>query len=58
MALEYMLMDDASPYLSSGVISARECVRQTLQLTGKQKVQIGRDNGVGMWVQEVGESLS
>lgn len=48
-------MNNGSPYLSSGVISVRECIRQTLQLTGKQKVQIGRDSGVGMWVQELGE---
>ncbi|KAF8591412.1 DNA photolyase [Ramaria rubella] len=42
-----------SPYLSSGVISARECIRQTLKLTGRQRVQIGRMDGVGMWVQEL-----
>ncbi|KAG1731169.1 DNA photolyase, FAD-binding/Cryptochrome [Suillus occidentalis] len=36
-----------SPYLSAGVISVRECVRQTMKLLGIQK------SGVGRWVQEL-----
>jgi deoxyribodipyrimidine photo-lyase len=45
-----------SPYLAAGVISARECVRATLGLLGKKKVQADRDSGIGMWVQEIGKS--
>ncbi|KAG2141806.1 DNA photolyase, FAD-binding/Cryptochrome [Suillus bovinus] len=42
-----------SPYLSAGVISVRECVRQTMKLLGIQKVEAGRSSGVGRWVQEL-----
>ncbi|KAI0052987.1 hypothetical protein FA95DRAFT_1482511 [Auriscalpium vulgare] len=42
-----------SPYLSAGVISARECVRATLDLLGVKNVKADRDSGVGMWVQEI-----
>ncbi|KAI0036800.1 DNA photolyase, FAD-binding/Cryptochrome [Vararia minispora EC-137] len=42
-----------SPYLASGVISARECVRGTLKVLGADKVQGTRDTAVGHWVQEV-----
>ncbi|KAI0068783.1 hypothetical protein BV25DRAFT_1986350 [Artomyces pyxidatus] len=42
-----------SPYLSAGVISARECVRATLILLGAKKVQATRDTSVGVWVQEI-----
>ncbi|KAI9512211.1 DNA photolyase, FAD-binding/Cryptochrome [Russula earlei] len=43
-----------SPYLAAGIISARECIRATLDLLGVKKVQANRDSGVGMWVQEIG----
>ncbi|KIK42534.1 hypothetical protein CY34DRAFT_23937 [Suillus luteus UH-Slu-Lm8-n1] len=42
-----------SPYLSAGVISVRECVRQTMKFLGIQKVEAGRSSGVGRWVQEL-----
>ncbi|KAG2116073.1 DNA photolyase, FAD-binding/Cryptochrome [Suillus discolor] len=42
-----------SPYLSAGVISVRECVRQTMKLLRIQKVEAGRSSGVGRWVQEL-----
>lgn len=46
-----------SPYLASGVISARECIRAALELLGSKKVQSNRDSGVGMWIQEIGNYL-
>ncbi|KAI0322475.1 DNA photolyase, FAD-binding/Cryptochrome [Amylostereum chailletii] len=42
-----------SPYLAAGVISARDCVRGTMDLLGISKVDAGRDSGVGRWVQEL-----
>ncbi|KDQ64618.1 hypothetical protein JAAARDRAFT_116599 [Jaapia argillacea MUCL 33604] len=42
-----------SPYLAAGVISARECVRQSMKLLGVTKIQATRDTGVGMWVMEI-----
>ena len=45
-----------SPYLAAGVISARTCIREALELCGKKKVDISRDTGVGRWVQEIGAS--
>lgn len=42
-----------SPYLSSGVISIRQCVRATMELQGTSKVDGGRNTGVGRWVQEL-----
>lgn len=42
-----------SVYLSAGVISVRECVRQTMQLTGSKKVDGNRSAGVGRWIQEL-----
>ncbi|KZS97675.1 hypothetical protein SISNIDRAFT_472611 [Sistotremastrum niveocremeum HHB9708] len=42
-----------SPYLASGVISARYCIRKTMELLGKKTVEGTRGSGVGMWVQEV-----
>ncbi|TFY79970.1 hypothetical protein EWM64_g4035 [Hericium alpestre] len=42
-----------SPYLSSGVISARECIRASMELLNLKKVKADRDSGVGMWVQEI-----
>ena len=43
-----------SPYLASGIISARACVRATMELFKSKNVDGNRDNGVGMWVQEIG----
>ncbi|KAL7420904.1 DNA photolyase phr1 [Cryptotrichosporon argae] len=40
-----------SPYLASGVISARMVLNAARG--GKRELQSGRDTGVGMWVQEV-----
>ncbi|PCH41117.1 hypothetical protein WOLCODRAFT_99878 [Wolfiporia cocos MD-104 SS10] len=44
-----------SPYLAAGVISARECIRATMELSTnkKQKIDASRDTGVGRWVQEI-----
>lgn len=41
-----------SPYLAAGVVSARECLRRTKQLT-KGKLHVGRDSGVAMWNTEI-----
>jgi deoxyribodipyrimidine photo-lyase len=43
-----------SPYLSAGVISARELVRETMKFLGVKKVDVSRENGDGVWVQEIG----
>lgn len=45
-----------SPYLAAGVISARACVREALKASGKKKLDVSRDTGVGRWIQELGES--
>ncbi|OJT04121.1 Deoxyribodipyrimidine photo-lyase [Trametes pubescens] len=42
-----------SPYLSAGVISARACVREALKASGKKKLDVCRDTGVGRWIQEL-----
>ncbi|WVQ86256.1 hypothetical protein IAT38_008424 [Cryptococcus sp. DSM 104549] len=44
-----------SPYLASGVISARMVLNEAKKMgkRGKDKLESGRDTGVGMWVQEV-----
>ncbi|KAI0701814.1 DNA photolyase [Cytidiella melzeri] len=44
-----------SPYLAAGVISARACVRATMELTGNKakKIDASRDTGIGRWVQEL-----
>lgn len=41
-----------SPYLSAGLISARQCLRTTRDVT-KGKLQVGRDSGPAMWNTEV-----
>ena len=46
-----------SPYLASGVISARACLRGVLELSKRKNLDGSRDNGVGMWVQEIGMSI-
>jgi deoxyribodipyrimidine photo-lyase len=43
-----------SPYLASGVISIRECVREVMKANGRKKgVDGGRETGPGRWVQEL-----
>ncbi|KZV76131.1 hypothetical protein PENSPDRAFT_741498 [Peniophora sp. CONT] len=42
-----------SPYLASGVISVRDCVRATLDVLNVKKVQADSNSGVGVWVKEV-----
>ncbi|KAF4574980.1 hypothetical protein EYR36_006334 [Pleurotus pulmonarius] len=45
-----------SPYLAAGVVSVRECIRATMALKkgfNKAKVDVSRDTGVGVWVQEI-----
>lgn len=42
-----------SPYLSAGVISARECLRQSAKQTGG-KLAMNRDSGPGQWNIELG----
>ncbi|CDO71294.1 hypothetical protein BN946_scf184908.g51 [Trametes cinnabarina] len=42
-----------SPYLAAGVISARACVREALRASGKKKLDVSRDTGVGRWIQEL-----
>ncbi|KAJ7591027.1 DNA photolyase, FAD-binding/Cryptochrome [Mycena floridula] len=42
-----------SPYLSAGVISARACVRATMDLLKVSKVEAGKTTGIGRWVQEL-----
>jgi deoxyribodipyrimidine photo-lyase len=47
-----------SPYLSAGVISARECVRAVMRMTGAKKIDVGKTGagtGAGRWLQEIGE---
>lgn len=43
-----------SPYLSAGIISPRQCIREIMALTGLKKVDAGRTTGIGRWVQELG----
>lgn len=42
-----------SVYLSSGVISVRECIRQTMRLTGSRMVDGNTSTGIGRWTQEL-----
>ncbi|KAG5724998.1 Deoxyribodipyrimidine photo-lyase [Termitomyces sp. T112] len=42
-----------SVYLSSGVLSIRECVRATMKLFDSNEVEGGRNSGIGRWVQEL-----
>jgi deoxyribodipyrimidine photo-lyase len=44
-----------SPYLSAGVISSRELVRESMKFLGVKKINIERENGAGVWVQEIGK---
>lgn len=56
--LRVAYLTSLSPYLASGVISVRDCVRATLDLLDVKKVQANSDTGVGVWVKEVGRSVS
>ncbi|KDR83626.1 hypothetical protein GALMADRAFT_235921 [Galerina marginata CBS 339.88] len=42
-----------STYLSSGVISSRECARATMRLSKTNKVEGDKFAGVGRWMQEI-----
>ncbi|KDN53397.1 hypothetical protein K437DRAFT_218841 [Tilletiaria anomala UBC 951] len=41
-----------SPYLAAGIVSARECLRQTKAIT-KNRLHVGRDSGPAMWNTEI-----
>ncbi|SNX87782.1 related to deoxyribodipyrimidine photo-lyase PHR [Melanopsichium pennsylvanicum] len=41
-----------SPYLAAGLVSARECLRRTKELT-KGRLHVGRDSGAAMWNTEI-----
>lgn len=42
-----------SPYLASGVISARACVRAAMAVLGITRVDASKTNGPGVWVSEI-----
>ncbi|KAL0949422.1 hypothetical protein HGRIS_009483 [Hohenbuehelia grisea] len=42
-----------SPYLAAGVISVRACIRATMELRKSKTVDSSRQNGMGVWVQEI-----
>lgn len=42
-----------SPYLASGVLSARACIRAVMALSKRKNVEGSRDNSTGMWIQEI-----
>ncbi|KAF8621588.1 hypothetical protein AX15_007613 [Amanita polypyramis BW_CC] len=42
-----------SVYLSSGVLSARTCIRESMSLQQSHKVDGRRESGVGRWLQEI-----
>lgn len=42
-----------SVYLSSGVLSPRACVRETLSLQQSRAIDKRRDSGTGRWLQEI-----
>lgn len=41
-----------SPYLAAGLVSARECLRRTKEVTNG-KLQVGRESGAAMWNTEI-----
>lgn len=41
-----------SPYLAAGLVSPRECLRRTKELT-KNRLHVGRDSGPAMWNTEI-----
>lgn len=42
-----------SPYLSAGVISARELIRATMNAMGSKTVEANRNTSLGVWVMEI-----
>jgi deoxyribodipyrimidine photo-lyase len=42
-----------SPYLTSGILSARMVCNEAKKIGKGGKLESGRDTGIGMWVQEV-----
>ncbi|KAG8693702.1 hypothetical protein FRC08_008957 [Ceratobasidium sp. 394] len=42
-----------SPYLSSGVISARACVRAAMKISGVKRIDVDKTSGPMVWVSEV-----
>jgi deoxyribodipyrimidine photolyase len=42
-----------SPYLTSGIVSARMVLNKAKKMGKGGKLESGRDTGIGMWVQEV-----
>ncbi|GAA5878133.1 hypothetical protein JCM16303_002856 [Sporobolomyces ruberrimus] len=42
-----------SPYLAAGMISRRQCLREVYKVKGSKSLPVERDDGCGMWVQEV-----
>lgn len=42
-----------SPYLTSGILSARMVCNEAKMIGKGGKLESGRDTGIGMWVQEV-----
>ncbi|KAG9086554.1 hypothetical protein FRC06_003028 [Ceratobasidium sp. 370] len=42
-----------SPYLASGVISARACVRAAMEVSGVNKIDVNKTSGPMVWVSEV-----
>ncbi|TFK75796.1 hypothetical protein BDN72DRAFT_867555 [Pluteus cervinus] len=42
-----------SLYLSSGVLSPRECIRAAMKLSGNDHVDGNRQSGIGRWIQEI-----
>ena len=41
-----------SPYLAAGIVSPRECLRQTKKITNN-RLHVGRDSGPAMWNTEI-----
>ncbi|KAH9482561.1 Deoxyribodipyrimidine photo-lyase [Psilocybe cubensis] len=42
-----------SAYLTSGIISARQCARAIMLLTNAKKVESDKTSGIGRWLQEI-----
>ncbi|KAG8727512.1 hypothetical protein FRC12_022451, partial [Ceratobasidium sp. 428] len=42
-----------SPYLSSGVISARACVRAAMEVSGVKRIDVNKTSGPMVWISEV-----
>lgn len=46
-----------SPYLAGGIISIRACIRDALDASGKNSVDVSCETGLGRWIQELGEDM-